>query len=51
MLEGFKTADRVVAILYATGTEEPVATFSKAAEKHREDYLFGQVSDAAVTAL
>lgn len=48
MHEGFKTADKVVAVLYATGTDEPVATFSQAAEKHREDYLFGQVSDAEV---
>jgi len=33
MLEGFKTADRA---------------FSKAAEKHRDAYRFGQVSDAEV---
>lgn len=46
MYESFKTADRVVAILYATSTDGPAAIFSQAAEKHRDDYLFGQVSDA-----
>lgn len=45
MYEGFKTADKVVAILYSTGTDGPAATFSQTAEKHRDDYLFGQVSD------
>jgi len=50
MHEGFKTADKVVAVLYATGTDGPVVTFSQAAEQHREDYLFGQVSDAEVIA-
>jgi protein disulfide-isomerase A1 len=48
MHEGFKTADKVVVVLYATGTDGPASTFSQAAEKHREDYLFGQVSDAEV---
>jgi protein disulfide-isomerase A1 len=48
MHEGFKTADKVVVVLYATGTDGPAPTFSQAADKHREDYLFGQVSDAEV---
>ena len=39
MYEGFKTADKVVAVLYATGTDGLAATFSQAAEKHRDDYL------------
>lgn len=46
MHEGFKTADKVVVIFY--GTDGPAPTFSQAADKHREDYLFGQVSDVEV---
>ena len=43
MHEDFKTADKVVGVLYAIGTDGPAPTFSQAAEKHREDYLFSQV--------
>jgi len=48
MHEGFKTADKVVVILYTTGTDGPAPIFTQAADKHREDYLFGQVSDVEV---
>jgi protein disulfide-isomerase A1 len=47
--EEFKKADKVVAILYATSTADaPAAEFSAAAEKHRDDYLFGVVTDPAL---
>lgn len=48
MHEAFKTADKVVVVFYATATDGPAPTFSQAAEKHREDYLFGHVSDVEV---
>ncbi|KAG8789497.1 protein disulfide-isomerase precursor [Serendipita sp. 401] len=45
----FTKADKVVVVLYATSTSAaPVPNFSKAAEKHRDDYLFGIVTDSAV---
>jgi protein disulfide-isomerase A1 len=47
----FIKADKVVVVLYATETSEaPVPSFSKIADKHREDFLFGIVSDLAVAA-
>lgn len=45
----FIKADRVVAVLYVNEEEEPPApNFVKTAEKHRDDYLFGMVTDAEV---
>ena len=45
----FIQSDKVVAVLYVDEKEQPPAPhFIKAAEKHREDYLFGIVTDAAV---
>jgi len=47
----FIKADKVVVVLYATETSEaPVPNYSKVAEKHRDDFLFGIVSDPAVAA-
>jgi protein disulfide-isomerase A1 len=45
--EEFTKADKVVAILYANSASD-VPVFSKVAEKHRDDYLFGVATDAAV---
>ncbi|EIM88466.1 disulfide isomerase [Stereum hirsutum FP-91666 SS1] len=46
-LEEFKTADKIVAIAYvASPTDAPASEFSAAAEKHRDDYLFGLSTDA-----
>lgn len=45
----FKASDKVVVVLYATETSEaPVPVFSSVAEQHRDDYLFGIVTDPAV---
>ncbi|KAG8823434.1 protein disulfide-isomerase precursor [Serendipita sp. 399] len=45
----FIKADKVVVVLYATSTSEaPVPNFSKTAEKHRDDFLFGIATDPAV---
>jgi protein disulfide-isomerase A1 len=45
----FKKADKIVAIAYLpSSTAAPAAEFSAVAEAHRDDYLFGLVSDAAV---
>ncbi|KIM25527.1 hypothetical protein M408DRAFT_207741 [Serendipita vermifera MAFF 305830] len=47
----FVKADKVVVVLYATeASEAPVPSFSKVADKHREQYLFGLVTDPAVAA-
>ncbi|KAF7432958.1 protein disulfide-isomerase precursor [Pleurotus ostreatus] len=44
--EEFQKADKVVAIAYlASSTEAPAVEFSAAAEKHRDDYLFGLSTD------
>jgi protein disulfide-isomerase A1 len=44
----FKTADKIVAVLYVSSpTDAPTAEFSATAEKHRDDYLFGISSDSA----
>ena len=46
-LDEFKTADRIVAVAYLpSATDAPAPEFSRAAEKHREDYLFGLSVDA-----
>lgn len=45
----FIKADKVVVVLYATQTSDaPVPNFSAAANKHRDDFLFGLVTDPAV---
>jgi len=45
----FKGADKIVVIAYASSTsDEPIPVFSQVAEKHRDDYLFGLSTDAAV---
>jgi protein disulfide-isomerase A1 len=47
----FQTADKIVAVAYVNSKTEPAATeFAAAAEKHRNDYLFGMVTDADVAA-
>ncbi|VDB85407.1 unnamed protein product [Peniophora sp. CBMAI 1063] len=41
-LDEFKSADKIVAVAFLpTATDAPAPEFSRAAEKHREDYLFG----------
>lgn len=47
-LEAFKTTDEIVAIAYvASETSAPAPAFSEAANMHRDDYLFGMVTDEA----
>lgn len=47
--EEFKAADKFVAIAYlASSTEPPAPEFSAVADLHRDDYLFGEVTDPAV---
>jgi protein disulfide-isomerase A1 len=42
----FKVADKIVAVAYLPSTTSaPAPEFSAAAEKHRDDYLFGLVTD------
>ncbi|KAJ3565734.1 hypothetical protein NP233_g7447 [Leucocoprinus birnbaumii] len=42
----FKTEDKVVVVAYLPSTtSEPAPVFSAAAEKHRDDYLFGLTTD------
>jgi protein disulfide-isomerase A1 len=44
--EEFIAADRIVAIAYLPSTSTaPAPAFSQAAEKHRDDFLFGLVTD------
>ncbi|KAG8954777.1 protein disulfide-isomerase precursor [Tulasnella sp. 419] len=44
----FKSSDRVVVIAYLpSSTEAPAPIFSQVADAHRDDYLFGLVSDEA----
>jgi protein disulfide-isomerase A1 len=44
----FIKADKIVAVAYLPSTvEAPAPEFSAAAEKHRDDYLFGLVTDKA----
>jgi len=46
-LEEFQNADKIVVIAYlSSSTEAPAPEFSAAAEKHRDEYLFGITSDA-----
>jgi protein disulfide-isomerase A1 len=48
-IEEFKKADRIVAIAYiSTSSDAPAAEFQATAEKHRDDYLFGQTTDPVV---
>ena len=48
-LEEFKTADKVVLVAYIDATDKASnETFSAAAEKLRDTYLFGGVNDVAV---
>lgn len=45
----FKKADKIVAVAYlSSSSDAPAAEFKDAAEKHRDDYLFGQSTDPAV---
>jgi len=45
----FKKADKIVAIAYLSSpSEAPAVEFQATAEKHRDDYLFGQSTDSAV---
>ncbi|KAJ7590992.1 thioredoxin-like protein [Mycena floridula] len=49
--EEFKKADKVVIVAYvASATDAPAPEFSVTAEKHRDDYLFGLTTDAALVA-
>lgn len=48
-LEEFKTADKVVLVAYFDADDKTSnATFSEVAEIHRDTYLFGATSDAAL---
>ena len=47
--EEFKKTDKVVVVAYlSSSTQTPAAEFSATAEKHRDDYLFGMVTDESV---
>lgn len=47
--EEFKRADKIVAFAYLASPSDPVAAvFRATAEKHRDDYLFGQSTDTAL---
>lgn len=47
-LEEFQKADKIVAIAYLpSATTPPAAEFSATADKHRDEYLFGLVTDPA----
>ncbi|KAK0491080.1 protein disulfide isomerase [Armillaria novae-zelandiae] len=47
----FQSSDKVVAIAYVSDSSDPLAVeFTKTAEAHRDDYLFGQSSDPQVIA-
>ncbi|KAI0268270.1 protein disulfide isomerase [Gloeopeniophorella convolvens] len=47
-IEEFKAADKIVAVAYLSSpSDAPAAQFQATAEKHRDDYLFGQSTDAA----
>ncbi|KAK6351355.1 protein disulfide-isomerase precursor [Orbilia javanica] len=48
-LEAFKTSDKVVVVAYFNADDKKSnETFAAIAEKHRDDYLFGAVSEPAV---
>ncbi len=45
----FKKADKIVAIAYLSSpSDPPAAEFQATAEKHRDNYLFGQSTDSAL---
>ena len=45
----FKNADKIVAIAYlSSSSDAPAAEFQATAEKHRDNYLFGQSTDSAL---
>jgi len=45
----FKNADKIVAIAYfSSPSDAPAAEFQATAEKHRDNYLFGQSTDSAL---
>jgi protein disulfide-isomerase A1 len=51
-IEEFKHADKIVAIAYLSSSSDDVAAvFHATAESHRDDYLFGQSTDASVIEL
>jgi protein disulfide-isomerase A1 len=48
-IEEFKTADKIVAIVcLSSASDDLAAVFQATAEKHRDDYLFGQSTDPVV---
>jgi protein disulfide-isomerase A1 len=48
-IDSFKTSDKVVVVAYFNADDKKSnETFSKIAESHRDDYLFGAISDPAV---
>ncbi|KIY49249.1 disulfide isomerase [Fistulina hepatica ATCC 64428] len=50
--EQFKKEDNIVVIAYAKSqAEDPIPAFRAFAEEHRDDYLFGLVTDEDLTAL
>ncbi|KAI0404237.1 protein disulfide-isomerase [Xylaria palmicola] len=49
-LEEFKTADKVVLVAYVDAADKSAnEVYNAIAEKHRDNYLFGAVNDAALT--
>jgi protein disulfide-isomerase A1 len=46
--EEFKSADKIVVIAYVSSSDAPAAEFHATAEKHRDDYLFGQCTDSSL---
>jgi len=50
-IEEFKHADKIVAVYLSSPSDDVAAVFQATAEKHRDDYLFGQSTDAAVIEL
>ncbi|GJJ07568.1 hypothetical protein Clacol_001771 [Clathrus columnatus] len=48
--EEFKNADKIVAISFVADSAEPPSSFAAAAEKHRDDYLFGYSTDSELFA-
>ncbi|KAI0832416.1 protein disulfide isomerase [Trametes gibbosa] len=47
--EDFKKADKIVALAFLpSATDAPAAEYSSAANKHRDDYLFGLTTDKSV---
>lgn len=48
--EDFKQADKIVAIAFVSDSTEAPPAFAAAAEKHRDDYLFGYSTDSELFA-